>query len=45
MVGMGCDQSGVKIKTPVAAFGTDITLKGQAMNEKLLRKVNAPHAA
>ena len=31
------------METPVAAFGTDMTLKGQAM--KLPRKVNAPFIA
>jgi hypothetical protein len=31
----------MQMKTPVAAFGTDMTLKGQAMKVKLPRKVNA----
>jgi hypothetical protein len=41
--GWECIHRGVQMETPVAAFGTDMTLKGQAM--KLPRKVNAPLAA
>jgi hypothetical protein len=37
--GWECIHRGVQMETPVAAFGTDMTLKGQAM--KLPRKVNA----